>query len=107
MSYAIQCCTRCGALEHGHTGPADRYLCSSCYREGNRIDGVGNLYQVERYRVHTWNLERREWEAAPPALEARDPRTAYLEAKQRHPGKTVHVARVLVEPCSPGERAHA
>jgi len=43
MAYAIQCCIRCNALEKGHTGPADKYLCSSCYGAGWRVDSVGNL----------------------------------------------------------------
>lgn len=107
MAYGIQCCVRCGRLEHGHTGPGDRYLCAACYGSGNRVDGAGNLWQVDSYRVHTWNSEGRGWELQDPPIEARTPREAYLLARDRHPGRTVHVARVLVEPCSPGERAHA
>ena len=47
MSYALQCCVRCGALEHGHTGPADRYVCADCYGAGWRVNAGGNLSQVE------------------------------------------------------------
>lgn len=103
MAFGIQCCVRCGNLEEGHTGPADRYLCSSCHRAGFRIDGAGNLHQLESYTVHTWDSGRKEWDAQAPAIEAETPRDAYLAAKRRHPGHTVHVARVLTEPCSPGE----
>ena len=42
-----------------------------------------------------------------PPIEAACARDAYVTARERHPGQTVHVARVLTEPCSPGERAHA
>jgi len=102
MAYAIQCCIRCSALEDGHTGPGDRYLCGSCYRAGWRVDCGGNLSQVQSYTVHTWDPIFRMWEPQAPRIEARDPGTAYRAAQQRHPGRTVHVARVLVEPCSPG-----
>lgn len=101
MSFGIQCCTRCGELEHGHTGPADRYLCSTCHGAGWRQDALGGLYQVERYTVHTWDTVLRDWELAPP-IEAATPRAAYLAAQVQHPGKTVHVARVLDQPCTPG-----
>jgi hypothetical protein len=107
MAYAIQCCVRCSALEHGHTGPGDCYLCSTCYRAGFRVAAGGSLFQVERYTVHIWSSEREDWELALPKIEAPDPRNAYLAAKARHPGETVHVARILPEPCSPGGSVHA
>jgi len=107
MAHALQCCVRCGELEPGHTGAGDRYLCSTCRAAGWRVAAGGSLYQVESYRVHTWDPIVRGWVSQEPAIEAADPRAAYLAAQSRHPGKTVHVARVLVEPCSPGERAHA
>lgn len=106
MSYALQCCTRCGALEKGHTGPADRYLCSTCRAAGWRQDSLGYVYQLTPYTVHTWDPVASEWSAQAPAVLAAHPRDAYLAARERHPGKCVHVARVLSEPCSPGERAH-
>ena len=106
MAYAMQCCVRCSTLEDGHTGPGDRYLCAKCHGAGWRVAAGGSLYQVLPYVVHTWDPGLREWTAQAPAIEAADPRTAYLSAQQRHPGTIVHVARVLAEPCSPGERAH-
>jgi hypothetical protein len=45
--YAIQCCIRCSALEHGHTGYGDRYLCVVCHGQGWRVDAGGNLYQAK------------------------------------------------------------
>lgn len=107
MAYALQCCVRCGNLEHGHTGPADRYLCGTCHRAGFRVDLGGTIHQVAPYLVHTWDPGRGEWHPEAPPIEAILPRLAYLSAKQRHPGQIVHVARVLVQPCSPGGRAHA
>jgi len=107
MSYAIQCCVRCSTLEDGHTDPGDRYLCHKCHVAGWRVEACGSLYQVWSFRVHTWDPVRVGWKPQGPPIEAADPRSAYLAAQQRHPGETVHVARVLDEPCSPGERAHA
>lgn len=101
MSYGIQCCARCGNLEDGHTGPADRYLCSACRRAGWRQNSLGDHYLVEWYVVHIWHSGRAGWDAQ-GAIEAETPRAAYLAARELHPGKTVHVTRVLVEPCSPG-----
>lgn len=57
MSFGIQCCVKCGNLEEGHTGPANRYVCTSCYREGWRVGSAGTLLppdvaaELERLRV--------------------------------------------------------
>lgn len=107
MTHALQCCVRCGELEHGYTGVGDRYLCGKCRTAGWRVAAGGSLYQVLSYGVHTWDPGKRDWIPQAPEIEAADPRAAYLAAQARHPGETVHVARVLAEPCSPGERAHA
>jgi len=94
-------CLRCGDPR-----AIGAQLCDGCHAAGWRAHQGGYLYQLERYTVHTWNLEARKWDPAQP-VEAADPRAAYLAARALYPGRTVHVARVLVEPCSPGERAHA
>jgi hypothetical protein len=101
MAYALQCCVRCSTLEDGHTGPGDRYLCRTCHRAGWRVDAGGNLSQLLKFHVHTWDPGRSVWVAQQPVAAA-TARDAYLLAKDRHRGHTVHVARLLPEPCSPG-----
>ena len=39
MSRGIQCCTTCGRLEDGHTGPANHYTCGACELAAE-IEGV-------------------------------------------------------------------
>jgi hypothetical protein len=46
MARRIQCCKRCGKLEEGHTGPADKYICVACHNAGWRTDGF-QIYRVD------------------------------------------------------------
>jgi len=47
VSVGTQVCQWCGEVEEGRTGPANRYLCTDCYRDGWRLDSLGNLIKPE------------------------------------------------------------